>query len=172
VNEKYASAKSIPRFAGWWGHNEKERFLMKKGFKPIPGAEGWQLSNAPVFSMALHKASLDIFQEAGMNAIVKKSQGLTGFLEHLICTECRVQKTKKTQHKIKIITPGAGERGSQLSILIRKNGRELFKNLKDEGFVVDWRSPNVIRVAPVPLYNTFEEVYNFSHILSKTCCHE
>jgi kynureninase len=173
VNEKYAVAKDIPRFAGWWGHNEKERFLMKKGFKPVAGAEGWQLSNAPVLSMASLKASLDLFQEAGMNAIVKKSKSLTGFLEHLICTECRVRKTEKVQHKIKIITPHKPEeRGAQLSILIRKNGQALFKNLKDEGFIVDWRSPNVIRVAPVPLYNTFEEVYKFSLVLSKTCCHE
>jgi kynureninase len=173
VNQKYATAKDLPRFAGWWGHNEKERFLMKKGFKPIPGAEGWQLSNAPVLAMALHKASLDIFDEAGMDTIIKKSINLTGFLEYLICTECRAPKTGSTQHKIKIITPpNPVERGAQLSILIRKNGQELFKNLKNEGFIVDWRSPNVIRVAPIPLYNTFEEVYKFSTLLSKTCCHE
>jgi kynureninase len=173
VNQKYAVAKNIPRFAGWWGHNESERFLMKKGFRPIPGAEGWQLSNAPILAMAAHKASLEIFEEAGMNAIVKKSKSLTGFLEYLICTECRAKKTDNTIHKIKIITPrNPEERGAQLSILIRKNGQALFKKLKENGFIVDWRSPNVIRVAPAPLYNTFEEVFYFSSILANTCCHE
>jgi kynureninase len=175
IHQKHIRRKDVPRFAGWWGQQEKERFLMKKGFRPIPTAEGWQLSNAPILSMAAHKASLDIFEEAGIAAVIQKSRKLTAYLEYLICTECRVQGTGKKgeMYKIKIITPKEiDQRGAQLSILIRKNGQELFENLKREGFIVDWRSPNVIRVAPVPLYNTFEEVYRFSNLLAETCCHE
>jgi kynureninase len=179
IHEKHIRRKDLPRFAGWWGHIEKERFLMKKGFKPTPGAEGWQLSNAPVLSIATHKASLDIFEEAGIKQMIHKSQKLTGYMEYLISTECSVQSVegskndKRLLHKIKIITPKEiDQRGAQLSIMIKRNGKELFENLKQEGFIVDWRSPNVIRVAPVPLYNTFEEVYKFSNLLAETCCHE
>jgi kynureninase len=175
IHQKHIRRKDVPRFAGWWGQQEKERFLMKKGFRPIPTAEGWQLSNAPILSMAAHKASLDIFEEAGIAAVIQKSRKLTAYLEYLICTECRVLGAgeKKQMYNIKIITPKEiDQRGAQLSILIRKKGQELFKNLKREGFIVDWRSPNVIRVAPVPLYNTFEEVYRFSNLLAETCCHE
>ncbi|MFL5730716.1 MAG: kynureninase [Cytophagaceae bacterium] len=179
IHEKHLRRKDLPRFAGWWGHQEKERFLMKKGFKPTPSAEGWQVSNAPVLSMAAHKASLDIFEEAGIRNIIHKSQRLTGYMEYLISTECRVLSAEERRmspsplHKIKIITPKEpDQRGAQLSILVRKNSQELFENLKLEGFMVDWRSPNVIRVAPAPLYNTFEEVYKFSSLVARTCCHE
>ncbi|HXA01920.1 MAG TPA: kynureninase [Cytophagaceae bacterium] len=178
IHEKHIRRKDLPRFAGWWGHQEKERFLMKKGFRPTPSAEGWQVSNAPVLSMAAHKASLDIFDEAGIKQIIHKSQKLTGYMEYLIGIECKVpsaeeRKNNPELYNIKIITPKEiDQRGCQLSILVRKNSKELFENLKREGFIVDWRSPNVIRVAPVPLYNTFEEVYKFSNLLAKTCCHE
>jgi kynureninase len=179
IHERHIRRKDLPRFAGWWGHQEKERFLMKKGFRPISTAEGWQVSNAPVLSMAALKASLDIFEEAGIGNLIQKSQKLTGYMEYLINTECRVLSPEKRKmnpaplHKIKIITPKEPEqRGAQLSILVRKNSKALFENLKKENFIVDWRSPNVIRVAPVPLYNTFEEVYRFSKLLSETCCHE
>jgi kynureninase len=179
IHEKHIKRKDLPRFAGWWGHQEKERFLMKKGFRPMPTAEGWQLSNAPILSMAAHKASLDIFEEAGIDALIRKSRKLTGYMEYLISTECRMQSTEErrnnptTMYNIKIITPKEiDQRGCQLSILVRKNSKELFENLKRDGFIVDWRSPNVIRVAPVPLYNTFEEVYKFSNLLAGTCCHE
>lgn len=175
IHEKHIRRKDLPRFAGWWGHQEKDRFLMKKGFRPTTTAEGWQLSNAPILSMAAHKASLDIFDEAGISAVIQKSQKLTAFLEYLICTECRVQSAgeKRQMYNIKIITPKEiSERGAQLSILVRKNSKVLFENLNKEGFIVDWRSPSVIRVAPVPLYNTFEEVYRFSNLLAESCCHE
>jgi kynureninase len=122
---------------------------------------------------------LDIFEEAGIKQMIHKSQKLTGYMEYLISTECSVQSVegskndKRLLHKIKIITPKEiDQRGAQLSIMIKRNGKELFENLKQEGFIVDWRSPNVIRVAPVPLYNTFEEVYKFSNLLAETCCHE
>jgi kynureninase len=178
IHEKHIKRKDLPRFAGWWGHQEKERFLMKKGFRPIPTAEGWQVSNAPILSMAALKASLDIFEEAGIGRLIQKSRQLTAYMEYLINSECRVQSAEEKKknpelYKIKIITPKEiDRRGSQLSIMIKKNSKELFENLKKEGFIVDWRSPNVIRVAPVPFYNTFEEVYKFSNLLARTCCHE
>ena len=180
IHEKHIKRKDLPRFAGWWGHQEKERFLMKKGFIPISTAEGWQVSNAPILSMAALKASLDIFDEADIRRLIQKSQQLTAYMEYLIGTECssalNAEEKRKNQvalHKIKIITPKEiDQRGCQLSIMIKKNSKELFENLKKEGFIVDWRSPNVIRVAPVPLYNTFEDVYKFSKLLAETCCHE
>jgi len=175
VHEKYAD-KKLPRMAGWWGHNEQDRFMMKKGFKAMPGAEGWQLSNAPILSMAAYKASITIFAEAGMTRLVKKSHMLTSFMEYLITTECKLPSefnSKDDYYTIRVITPKEdSQRGCQLSILIKKNGDKLFNRLKKENFVVDWRSPGVIRVAPVPLYNTFEEVYKFSKALTEVCCHE
>ncbi len=166
IHEKHAKNKNLPRLAGWWGQDEKDRFLMKSTFRPTPTAEGWQLSNAPVFNMLAHKASLEIFDEAGMKTLVKKSRLMTTFIEDLIKTKCK----KDGGYKIKIITPGSiDERGCQLSILVQKKGEELFQKITDAGFVVDWRSPNVIRVAPVPLYNTFEEVYSFAEFLSNWC---
>ncbi|HSZ26144.1 MAG TPA: kynureninase [Cytophagaceae bacterium] len=166
IHEKHTKIKTLPRLAGWWGHQEKTRFQMKPEFIPTPTAEGWQLSNAPVFNMIGHKASLEIFEEAGMKPIVKKSRSMTTFLEDMIKTQCKIE----TGYKIKIITPGSiDERGSQISIFVMKNGEELFQKITEAGFVVDWRSPNVIRVAPTPLYNSFEEVYLFAEFLS-TCC--
>ena len=174
VHEKYAN-KNLPRMAGWWGHNEQDRFMMKKGFKAMPGAEGWQLSNAPILSMAAYKASATIFAEAGMAKLVKKSRMLTGFMEYLITTECKLPSAFNAEHEyytIRIITPKQeSERGCQLSILVGKNGEKLFNRLKKD-FVIDWRSPGVIRVAPVPLYNTFEDVYKFSKALTEVCCHQ
>jgi kynureninase len=166
IHEKHAKNKSLLRLAGWWGEEEKDRFQMKPNFRPTPTAEGWQLSNAPIFNMLAHKASLEIFEEAGMKLLVKKSHVMTAFLEDLIKTQCKIE----TGYKIKIITPGSiDERGCQLSILVQKNGEELFQKITNAGFVVDWRSPNVIRVAPVPLYNTFLEVYQFAEFLSEHC---
>lgn len=166
IHEKHAKNKNLPRLAGWWGEEEKDRFQMKPNFHPTPTAEGWQLSNAPIFNMLAHKASLEIFEEAGMKTLIKKSRLLTTFLEDLIKTQCRIE----TGYKIKIITPGSiDERGCQLSILVQKKGEELFQKITEAGFVADWRSPNVIRVAPVPLYNTFQEVYQFAEFLSECC---
>jgi len=151
VHEKHADNQSLNRFAGWWGHKEEERFLMKKGFIPIHGAAGWQQSNAQVFSMAAHKASLDIFTKAGgVVELNKKSKLLTNYLFYLL-TE--VIKSKD----LMIITPCLQqERGAQLSILTGSNGKKLFDAISEKGVIADWREPNVIRVAPVPLYNSFE----------------
>jgi kynureninase len=174
IHENYGRNKKLPRLAGWWGNREEDRFLMGKNFNPADGAEGFQLSNAPVLSMAAHKAALDIFDQAGIKNIVKKGRQLTSFLEYLITSQCTVTSGEEEDafYEIKIITPSSEEaRGSQLSILIMNNGKQLFESLLKEGFIVDWRSPSVIRVSPVPLYNTFEEVYKFSRLLAETCCH-
>jgi kynureninase len=153
----------LPRFAGWWGHREKERFLMKKGFKPLPGADGWQLSNYNVLSGAALLASLKIFDETGMHALRRKSLLLTGYLEYLLS---QIDPDRK---EFEIITPSdPAHRGCQLSLLVKKGGKKTFDILTRQGVVADWREPSVIRVAPVPLYNTFEEVWRFADILGRT----
>lgn len=149
-------------FAGWWGYKKERRFKMEKGFVPIPTAEAWQVSNAPILSMAAHKASLDIFMEAGMNALVEKRKKLTGYLEFII----RGINSQFTNHKLEIITPE--ERGCQLSIIAHGKGKELFNKLLSKGVIADWREPNVIRCAPVPLYNSFEDVFRFGEIVTKS----
>lgn len=149
VNERFANKPELPRFAGWWGHKESERFLMKKGYIPEYGAPGWQLSNAPVLSMAVHKASLQIFEEAGMQALNQKSKLLTDYLEFVL---------QNCGQSLKIITP-QNERGCQLSILTDENGKSLFNHLHQHNILADWREPNVIRMAPVPLYNSFTDVF-------------
>lgn len=157
VHEKYGNDPKIPRLGGWWGTEEKTRFQMKKGFKPQKGVAGWQLSNAPVISMSAHKAALDIFEEVGMEALREKSLKLTGFLEFLL----------KDNKNITIITPGdQAQRGCQLSFLTGKDGKKIFEKLKANNIVADWREPNVIRVAPVPLYNTFCDVFRLAEILN------
>lgn len=162
VHERHRLNPDLPRFAGWWGHNEDERFLMKKGFQPMPGAGGWQLSNAQIFSMAAHKASLDMFEEVGMAALRKKSELLTAYMQFLI------EKLNKKGHQFNIITPtNPKERGCQLSILTGTNGKVLHEYLTKNGVISDWREPNVIRVAPVPMYNSFEDVYRFVGLLEK-----
>ncbi len=153
--------KDIQRFAGWWGHDKETRFKMEKGFIPMPTAEAWQLSNAPVFSMAAHKASLDIFDAASMPALVAKSKKLTGYLEFIVA-EINV-KRETSNVRLEIITPK--ERGCQLSIVAHGMGRSLHEKLTEAGVISDWREPNVIRCAPVPLYNSFEDVYRFGEIL-------
>lgn len=161
VHEKHAVDFSLPRFAGWWGHQEKVRFKMEKDFIPMCGAEGWQLSNFPILAGAAQLAALEIFDKTSMAALRKKSVRLTGYLEFLL---------KKIHAKFpffEIITPSdPNQRGCQLSLLFEKRGHELFKKLTANGIIVDWREPNVIRVAPVPLYNSFEDLYRFSKVLS------
>ncbi|MCC5922139.1 MAG: kynureninase [Crocinitomicaceae bacterium] len=158
VHEKHAHNKALPRFAGWWGHDKSVRFKMEKNFQPIPGAEGWQLSNAPVLGMAAHRAALDLFDKAGMTAVSKKRELLTGYLEFII-TDISSNTSKVD---FEIITPkDPSKRGSQLSILAHGQGKKLFEALSAQGVVADWREPNVIRVAPAPLYNSFEDVYRF-----------
>jgi kynureninase len=148
--------------AGWWGYDKISRFKMEKNFKPIPTAEGWQLSNSPIISMAAHKSSLDIFQEAGMDKLIKKSKLLTGYLLFIL-DELNANADEKV---VEIITPKhEAERGCQVSILMLQKGKDIFNALKKHGVLSDWREPDVIRVAPVPLYNTFEDVYQFGQIL-------
>lgn len=152
VHEKYADDTSLPRFAGWWGHDKKTRFLMGSDFYPISGAEGWQLSNPPILPLASLRASLDIFEEAGMQQLVQKSKLLTGYLEFLLL--------ELKNERIQIITP-KDERGAQLSIRIKNSNKALFNQLIQTGVICDWREPDVIRLAPVPLYNSFVDVYTF-----------
>lgn len=152
VHEKHAHNKKLKRFAGWWSHNKSTRFNMRQPLDVIPGAEGWQLSNPPILSMAAIKASLDMFNEVGMEALCKKSERLTGYFEFLL--------DEMNNEKIKIITPSnPKERGCQLSIQVKDADKSLHKKLTDAHIITDWREPDVIRCAPIPLYNSFEDVY-------------
>ena len=161
VHERHANNSELPRFAGWWGHNEEARFKMEKGFIPMAGADGWQLSNVNVLSSAAHLASLKMFDEVGMDALVAKSRLLTGYLEFLLNT--------LDKNIVSAITPSTEkDRGCQLSIVVKKDGKKVFDELTKAGVIADWREPEVIRVAPVPLYNTFSDVYTFYTILKKT----
>jgi len=159
VHERHANDADLPRFAGWWGHKEDVRFQMERGYIPEPGAAGWQLSNAPVLSMSVHKASLEMFQEAGIERLVEKGSKLNAYLEFVVQEAGRLNE----RLKFDIITPQ--ERGCQLSVLTGANGKELFDYLTAEGVIVDWREPNVIRMAPVPMYNSFMDVFRFGELL-------
>lgn len=163
VHEKYAERPDLPRFAGWWGHDEGERFQMEKGFVPMYGADGWQLANSNVLALAAHQASLDIFQEAGMENLRAKSEKLTGYLEFLI------EQISGKSGVLEIITPkNPAERGCQLSLLIHRGGKAVFDEFYKHSVVGDWRYPNVIRLAPTPLYNSFLDVYRFAKILEQS----
>ena len=159
VHERHADCADINRFAGWWGNDKATRFLMGPEFKAIRGAEGWQLSNPPILQMAALRASLEMFDEVGMAALRAKSEQLTGYLESLI--------GRIVDDRISIITPSEpAERGCQLSIRVRDADKRLFEAISTRGVVADWREPDVIRVAPVPLYNTFSDVFRFAEILA------
>ncbi len=163
IHENFSTDISLPRFAGWWGHNEATRFRMEKGFVAIPTADAWQLSNAPVLSMAAHKASLELFEKAGMVALIEKSRKLTAYLEFLL-----KENGLLDENSVELITPAnPSERGCQLSLLMKKDGRRVFEGLEKAGVIADWREPDVIRLAPVPLYNTFKEVYRFVEIFKE-----
>lgn len=163
IHEKHVTNNDLPRFAGWWGYKKETRFKMEKGFEPIPTAEGWQLSNAPVLSMAAHKASLDIFEEAGMEKLHAKRKQLAAYL-HFVLNDINSNQAEKI---LEIITPAnEKERGCQVSMLMLKNGKDIFNELTKKGVIADWREPNVIRIAPVPLYNSFEDIYRFGEIIS------
>ena len=157
VHEKHFDA-NLPRFAGWWGHDESLRFKMEKGFVPMQGAAGWQISTAQVIPLAMHKASLEIFKAAGGIAVLReKSHKLTDFLRFLL---------EQSHLPFKIITPSVFEaRGCQLSVLTDNNGKKLFDYLAENGIICDWREPNVIRLAPVPLYNSFEDVWRVGNLM-------
>jgi kynureninase len=169
VNERFADDKSIPRLAGWWGNDPDTRFEMKREFVPAKGARSWQLSNAPVLSMAALKASLDIFTEAGIENLRLKSEMLTSYLEYVLNDINRKFAEKGSDKPVKIITsPDPAKRGCQLSLIITKNGKEVFRKLTTKGVLSDWREPDVIRAAPVPLYNSFEDVYAFGNYLEES----
>ena len=158
VNERHAEAFDLPRFTGWWGHDKATRFLMGPEFHPMRGAEGWQISNPPILQMAALRASLEIFDEAGMSALREKSVKLTGYLEFLL--------NQIDDDRISIITPSdPGQRGCQLSIRVKDSDKNLFNELTSRGVFADWREPDVIRVAPAPMYNSFSDVYRFVEIL-------
>ena len=160
VHERHAETFDLPRFAGWWGHDKDTRFLMGPEFKPMPGAEGWQISNPPIFQMAALRASLEIFDEAGMQNLRAKSEKLTGYLEFLL--------TQIGDERISVITPtDPKQRGCQLSIRVKNSDRSLFDALTERGVFVDWREPDVIRAAPVPLYNSYSDVFRFAEILKE-----
>jgi kynureninase len=165
VHERHAYKPELPRFAGWWGYDKETRFLMQPGFNPMKGAEGWQLSNAPVLGMAAHLASLEIFEEAGMERIGEKRDLMSAYMEFVIDT-ISAQNSDRVQFEI--ITPrDKTKRGAQLSIMAKGQGKALFDALSAEGVVADWREPNVIRIAPAPLYNSFEDCYWFGQLLEK-----
>ncbi|MBS1493020.1 MAG: kynureninase [Bacteroidetes bacterium] len=159
VHERHHADKNIPRFEGWWGNDKQTRFLMKPDFVPIPTVESWQLSNPPILQLASLKASLDIFEEAGINNLREKSKKLTGYLEYLL-------NENKLTEKLEILTPSDPEqRGCQLSLRFFGNGKEVFNKLISSDVICDWREPDVIRIAPTPLYNKFEEVWEFVEIV-------
>lgn len=161
VHERHHENENLPRFAGWWGHEKETRFLMDDRFIPIKSAESWQLSNPPIFQLAALKASLDIFEEAGMKNLLEKSKKLTNYLEFLL--------DQIETDQIEIITPkDETMRGCQLSIRVKNADKNLFKAISEKGVIADWREPDVIRVAPVPLYNSFTDCWKFVEIL-KDC---
>src|SRR5690606_26102058 len=154
VHEKHHD-KDLPRLQGWWGHEKTSRFDMDNQFKPAPGADAWQLSNPPILSLAAVRASLDVFKEAGgMENLTNKSKQLTGFLRQMLENYCG--------DKVRILTPKEAQ-GCQLSLVIQsdKPGKTVYQALTEAGIVVDWREPDVIRVAPTPLYNSFNDAYRF-----------
>ena len=163
VHERFAHRPDLVRLAGWWGHDASVRFQMKKGFQPMAGAAGWQLSNAQIFPMAIHRASLALVERAGgMAALRRKSEQLTGRLES------HILNLGLPTSQLEIITPAdPAQRGCQLSVLVHQRGRELFDFLAAQGIIADWREPNVIRLAPVPLYNSFEDVDRVGEALAR-----
>ncbi|MEP2936927.1 MAG: kynureninase [Gilvibacter sp.] len=160
VHERHANNTDLNKFTGWWGHNKQTRFNMRGDFDVLAGAEGWQLSNPPILSMAAIRASLEVFDEAGFDNIIAKSKKLTGYLEYLL--------EDLNNPQIGIITPkNPEERGCQLSIQVKSANKQMHTELTNAGVISDWREPDVIRVAPAPLYNSFEDIYTFVSLLKK-----
>jgi kynureninase len=162
IHEKFHGEQNIKRFGGWWGYDKNTRFQMEKGFRPIPTAEGWQLSTPSILLYASHKAALQIFEEAGWENLQAKQRSLNTYL-WFVLDELNRSSEKEV---IEFITPkNKSETSCQVSILMLRRGREIFEELGRQGVMVDWREPSVIRIAPVPLYNTFEEVWRFGNII-------
>ena len=158
IHEKHITKNDIKRFTGWWGHQESTRFKMPDDFQPIPTAEGWQLSNPPVLSLAAIRASLFVFEEAGFDRLRKKSVKQSNFLMELL--------DEIPDDQVSYITPkSTAEKGCQVSIRVKNANKSLFDRLSARNLVADWREPDVIRIAPTPLYNTFEEIYQFIELL-------
>ncbi len=160
VNEQYLNQKDIPRFEGWWGHDKKRRFLMEPDFVPMPNAEAWQMSNASILAMAPYLASLQLFDEVGMDALLTKQKLIVQYLEFVL-----QEIDKEVESSFEIITPT--ERGCQLSVLLHGEGKELFQFLMKNGVITDWREPNVIRLAPAPFYCSYEDMYHFGQLLKR-----
>jgi kynureninase len=182
VHEKYANDFTIPRLSGWWAHDKRSRFLMGSSLELQEGAFGFQISNPPILCLASLRASLDIYEEAGMKAFTEKSKLLTGKnclhktkllvvdVFHLFLDYLESLLMEKLPKSVNIITPfDSGKRGCQLSLTLTM-GRKVLKLLKEKGVVCDFREPNFVRVAPNPLYNTFADVWNFVNILSLLLC--
>jgi kynureninase len=158
INQRHHNNDAIKRLEGWWGTNKATRFKMQPQFEPIASAEAWQMSNPPILSMAAINASLQIFAKAGIENLQKKSELMTSYLLYLL----QLQNNDDFQ----IITPlQPQERGSQLSLQFKNNGKQYFEKLSKAGIVADWREPDVIRIAAVPLYNSFEDLWNFAAVL-------
>ena len=156
VNRRHLLDMNIPKFWGWWGQDKATRFLMHHNFQPIPTAESWQLSNPPILQLAALRASLDIFAEAKIEKLRIKSELMTGYLEFML----------ESKSNVSIITPrNSKERGCQLSLRASKDGKQLHSRLNEAGVICDWREPDVIRIAPVPLYNSFTDVWQFVNML-------
>lgn len=164
IHERFHNDKELPRFAGWWGYNKATRFKMQPGFDPIPSAEGWQLSTPSVLLYAAHYSSLQLFEKAGMSSLYQKGQQLSDYLLFLL----QDLNANSSQPIVQVLTPKENK-GCQVSMLMLRNGREVFDALTDAGVFADWREPNVIRIAAVPMYNTFEEVWQFAQIMKTTC---
>ncbi|MCC8358436.1 kynureninase [Salinimicrobium sediminilitoris] len=158
VHEQYHGKKDIPRFEGWWGHNKGRRFLMEPEFQPEPNANAWQISNAPVLALAPYLASLELFEEVGMPALIEKRNKIVAYLEFIL-----QEVAKEVGGNFEIITPE--ERGTQLSVFLHGQGKELFHYLMKNGVVTDWREPNVIRLAPAPFYCSFQDMWEFGKVL-------
>ncbi|MBP6746935.1 kynureninase [bacterium] len=159
VHEKHGHSFELPRFAGWWGHNKEERFKMAPVFDPMPGAEGWQLSNPPIFQLAALRASLELFDQATMPKLRQRGDKLTSFMEYLL---------NSVEGFCSIITPAdVAQRGSQLSIRFKGDGKELLEQFKQKGVVCDFREPDIIRATPTAMYNTYEDVYRFYEVVKK-----
>jgi kynureninase len=164
VHEKHHKNKNLQRFAGWYGHNKERRFLMEQNFDAVEGANGWQVSNLPILSLAPYLASVDMFTEIGMDKLIKKRNLITAYLEFVL----HEIDQELDEANFEIITPSnQNERGCQLSVYVHGQGKDLFHFLMKNGVITDWREPNVIRLAPVPLYTSFEDIFNFGQILKK-----
>lgn len=164
VHEMHHNDSDLPRFAGWWGHNKERRFKMEPKFEPVRGADGWQISNLPILSLAPYLASVELFAEVGMDKLIAKRDVLTSYLEFILH---EIDKELESA-EFEIITPlNPEERACQLSVYLHGQGRELFEYLMKNGVITDWREPNVIRLAPAPFYCSFKDMYEFGQILKQ-----